>query len=341
MEVIRGWTHRAFPIEDLSFVGEARRHVARLAAERAWPEHDAARAALVATELGTNLAKHAQAGQLLVAARDALGDIELIAVDRGPGMPDLARSMRDGFSTTATAGTGLGAIARQSEGFDLHSLPGMGTVCLARVRPSTGTAVAAPARADAFDWGAVCVPVRGETACGDAWMLAFDGRRAAALLADGLGHGPEAQVAAQAALDGFASRPFDDGAATMQSVHERLRTTRGAAVFGLWMEGDSLRYTGAGNVAGRLVSGTADKALATAHGTLGLQVRRFDMTPATRPPHALALLHSDGVQTRWPGAALAPLLAREPTLLAARIFADHARGRDDACVVALRPKEGP
>lgn len=340
MEVIRGWTHRAFPIEDLSFVGEARRHVARLTAERGWPEHDAARAALVATELGTNLAKHAQAGQLLVAARDAPGDIELIAVDRGPGMPDLARSLRDGFSTTATAGTGLGAIARQSELFDLHSAPGLGTVCLARVRPRT--AEAAPVVTDAFDWGAVCVPVRGETACGDAWMLAFEGHRAAAVLADGLGHGPDAQVAAQAALEGFASRPFDDGAATMQRMHERLRTTRGAAVFGLWMDGEeALRYTGAGNVAGRLISGTADQSLATAHGTLGLQVRRFDLSAAKRPPHALALLHSDGVQTRWPGNALAPLLARDPTLLAARIFCDYARGRDDACIVVLRPGGRP
>lgn len=339
MEVIRGWTHRAFPIEDLSFVGEARRHVARLAAERGWPEHDAARAALVATELGTNLAKHAQAGQLLVAARDALGDIELIAVDRGPGMPHLARSLRDGFSTTATAGNGLGAIARQSEVFDVHSQPGVGTVCLARVRPRTATA--ATDRTDSFDWGAVCVPVRGQTACGDAWMLAFEGHRAAAVLADGLGHGPEAQVAAQTALEGFASHPFDDGALTMQRMHERLRSTRGAAVFGLWMEGEALRYTGAGNVAGRLISGLVDQSLATAHGTLGLRVRRFDLATATRPPHALALLHSDGVQTRWPSAALASLLGLEPTLLATRIFADYARGRDDACIVVLRPGERP
>ncbi|WP_295529034.1 ATP-binding SpoIIE family protein phosphatase [uncultured Pseudacidovorax sp.] len=338
MEVIRGWTHRAFPIEDLSFVGEARRHVARLAAERDWPEHDAARAALVTTELGTNLAKHAQAGQLLVAARDALGDIELIAVDRGPGIPDLPRSMRDGYSTSATAGTGLGAIARQSEVFDAHSAPGVGTVCLARLRPRCA---AAPAPRVAVDWGAVCVPVRGETACGDGWMLAFEGRHVAALVADGLGHGPEAQAAADTALDVFERQPFDDGVVVMQCMHDALRTTRGAAVFGMWIDGELIRYTGAGNVAGRLVSGTADKALATAHGTLGLQVRRFDMTHATRPPHALALLHSDGVQTRWPGAALAPLLGRDPTLLAARIFADYARGRDDACIVVLRPEEGP
>lgn len=333
MEVIRGWTHRAFPIADLSFVGEARRHVVRLAADLGWPEHDSARAALVATELATNLAKHAREGQLLVAARVGLGDLELIAVDRGPGMADVPRSMRDGYSTAATAGTGLGAIARQSDGVDLHSAPGLGTTCVARIRPQ-----GAPApRPSAFDWGAVCVPVRGETACGDGWLLAFEGRRAAALLADGLGHGPDAERAAHVTLDVFGDRVFDDAGRAMQAMHEALRTTRGAAVLGLWMDGDEVRHTGAGNVAGRLVSGTADRALVTAHGTMGLQVRRFDLAVTPRPPHALAVLHSDGVQTRWPASALAPLLARDPVLLAARIYADYSRGRDDACVLVLRP----
>jgi len=342
VEVIRGWTHRAFEVQDMSCVGEARRHVAALCAERGWPERDAGRATLVATELTTNLAKHARQGQLLVAAREPFDDIELLCVDRGPGMDDVPRSMRDGVSTTATSGTGLGAIVRQSDFVDIHSEPGVGTVCVSRVARGGGSSAARTVRtepAPAFDFGAVCVPVRGESVCGDGWLVAFEGGQAAALLADGLGHGPDAARAAQAAVDVFAENPFRDGAASLQAMHAALRTLRGAAVLALWADTAEVRYSGAGNVMARLVSGTADRALATAHGTLGLQARRFDATCVPRPPHATAVVYSDGVQSRWPADAIAPLLARDPALLAARIYGDYARGRDDVCVLALRPKE--
>lgn len=343
MEVIAGWTHRAFPVSDLSCVGEARRHASRLAQARGWSEVDAERAAIVVTELGTNLAKHARGGELLIAARDPLQDIEVIAVDHGPGIADVDRAMRDGFSTCATPGAGLGAIARQSESFEIHSSEATGTVSVTRLRRRKGPAGApaepVPAPARHFRFGAVCVPVKGETVCGDGWAVAFDGLRAAALVADGLGHGPDAALASSAATQHFAQAPFLSPERLLGAAHEALRATRGAAVFGLWMDGAQLRYAGAGNVVGRMISGTSDKSLVTPHGTLGLQARRLEATATALPPHGTVLVHSDGVQTRWPAEALAPLLRKDPVLLAARIYADHSRGRDDVCVLALRPEE--
>ncbi|MDA7416417.1 ATP-binding protein/SpoIIE family protein phosphatase [Xenophilus arseniciresistens] len=343
MEVIRGWTHRAFEISDLSCVGEARRHASGLALARGWSEVDRERTAIVVTELATNLAKHARAGELLIAARDALADIEVVAVDAGPGMADVPRAMRDGFSTSATPGTGLGAIQRQADAFELHSAPASGTVCVARLRPrKSGTEAAPPPSAPwrrHFGLGAICVPMKGETACGDGWSVAFDGTRAAALVADGLGHGPDAALASTAALESFGNAPFEAPARLIRQMHEALRSTRGAAVFGLWMDAHALHYAGAGNVAGRLVSGISEKSLATAHGTLGLQARSFEATTLPYPAHAAALLHSDGLRSRWPSEALAPLLRRDPTLMAARLYADHSRRRDDACVLVLRPQE--
>lgn len=343
MEVIRGWTHRAFEIGDASCVGEARRHVAALTQARGWSEVDRERAAIVVTELGTNLAKHARAGELLIAARDALADIEVIAVDGGPGMADVSRAMRDGFSTSATQGTGLGAIQRQADSFELHSAPEVGTVCLARLRPRKSSAPSAPADAARwhrhFSFGAICVPLKGETACGDGWSVAFDEARAAAVVADGLGHGPDAALASAAALEAFEAAPFQAPARLLQQMHEALRSTRGAAVFGLWMDAQTLQYAGAGNVLGRLVSGISEKSLATAHGTLGLQTRSLDATSLPYPAHAATLIHSDGLRSRWPAESLAPLLRRDATLMAARLYADHSRRRDDACVLVLRPQE--
>ena len=68
----------------------------------------------MATELATNLLLHARAGQLLVRLLPGTPakEVEVLAVDSGPGMADVDRCMREGFSTASTAGQGLGAVRR-------------------------------------------------------------------------------------------------------------------------------------------------------------------------------------------------------------------------------------
>src|SRR5262249_58644541 len=90
---------------------------------------------LVVTEAATNLVKHAQAGQLLLRALDeAEGPgVELLALDTGPGMANVGQCLQDGYSTTGSHGTGLGAITRLATLSDLYSVPGQGTALLARV----------------------------------------------------------------------------------------------------------------------------------------------------------------------------------------------------------------
>jgi len=51
------------------------------------------------------------------------------------------------------------------------------------------------------------------------------------------------------------------------------------------------------------------------------------------------VLHSDGIETRWDGAKLLPLLGRDPTLVAALLVRQHSRHRDDATVVVLRRRD--
>ena len=41
--------------------------------------------------------------------------VELLALDKGPGIADVARCLVDGFSTAGSPGTGLGAVARISD----------------------------------------------------------------------------------------------------------------------------------------------------------------------------------------------------------------------------------
>lgn len=336
MEVITGTFHAAFPMEDPSRVGEARRHAAQLAEDCDFDDVDAGRLALVVTELATNLVRHARAGRLWLSRRPARREVEVIAVDEGPGIPDIERSLGDGFSTGGTPGTGLGAVRRLAQHFDLHSSTPGGTVIVARVRPEGVAASEGAACA-----GAVALAAPGEQVCGDGWAFAVEGDRTALIVADGLGHGPSAAEAAEVALEAFGERPMASPRDLLQHVHQALRRTRGAAVMVLQADADAdlIRSAGAGNVVGRLVSGATDRTILTQHGTAGVTIRTPEETATPWPEHAMLVACSDGIETRWKAETLVPLLGRDPTLAAAVLVRDHCRGRDDATVAVLRRKD--
>ncbi len=331
-------------MSDASCVGEARRHAALAVADMGWSEVETGRLALVVTELGTNLHRHARNGRLLIAAhRQAgeAGEVEIISIDEGPGIADLALAMQDGHSSGSTPGTGLGAVRRLASEFDIHSSMPDGTVSVARVRPAASSAAGVARRGAALQIGAICLPAPHETVCGDGWAAAIHGEQATLLVADGLGHGPEAAKASRAAIAAFATSFEADLRETVQKVHRDLQTTRGAAVCALRIDTDSatVSYTGAGNIAGRVLSGVFDKSLITQHGTAGMQIRKPETASLALPAHALVILHSDGIETRWSVERIRPLLQKDPTLVAAVLLRDHTRHRDDATVVVIRQKE--
>lgn len=337
MEIIQGSPHVAFAMGDPSCVGEARRHAARLASELGFDATLSGRVALLVTELGSNLVKHATHGRLLIASRSTPGaEIEVLSVDAGPGIHDVTKSMQDGFSTGGTPGTGLGAVKRLSDDFDLHSEPGKGTVVVARVRAQPGSGAAR------FQVGVAALCAPGERVCGDGWAVAMDGDAAAVLMADGLGHGPEAMKAAQAAVTAFVAQPFRPLVPALEQAHASLRTTRGAAVATVLLDGraSTIRSAGAGNVVTRVVSGTTNRTLLSQNGTVGAQIRRVEEVLSDWPPHALMVLHTDGLTQRWEPAVLRPLLGRDPSLAAAVLLRDQLRGKDDATVLVLRRKDG-
>lgn len=339
MEVITGSHHVVFPMDDPSCVGEARRHAAQLAHENGFDETEAGRLALIVTELATNLLRHARKGRLLLAARPLRAEVEVVSIDEGPGIADVERSLGDGFSTGGTPGTGLGAVRRLAGEFDLHSSVPEGTLAVARIRSRLP---APPAAGEsAITVGAIALAAPGERVCGDAWAFAVHGNKSAMLVIDGLGHGPQAAEAAEAGVGVFQADPMLAPRQLLERTHARLRSTRGAAVALLQADAtaDVVRLAGAGNVVGRLVSGISDRTLITQHGTAGVTIRTPDETLLPWPPHALLVVCSDGINTRWQPETLLPVLSRDPTLAAALLVRDHCRGRDDATVAVLRRKD--
>jgi anti-sigma regulatory factor (Ser/Thr protein kinase) len=297
VEVIRGWSHRSFPITDPSCIGDARRHCAKAVGEWGWAEGDCGRLSIIVTELGSNLLRHAQEGVLWIAAKAELQEVEILALDKGPGIVDVPHAMQDGVSTgTGSPGNGLGALRRLSDEFDLLSTS-EGTICLARVRPPTLPRPAHTKHGARIGAVSLCAP--GESVCGDGWAVAITDDQIAVLVADGLGHGPHAAQAAVTAVDVFASAPFAPLASLIGGMHTALQTTRGAAVLAMHLVApQGVSWCGAGNVAGRLLSGVDDQSLMTQHGTLGIQMRRAEVSRQQRPPHGAVIVYSDGVKAR-------------------------------------------
>jgi anti-sigma regulatory factor (Ser/Thr protein kinase) len=326
--------HLAYPVSDPSQPGEIRRAAVALATQLGFAAADVGRVGLAATEASTNIVKHAGKGTILLRAAPELADrpgIELLALDQGPGMVDVARCMQDGYSTAGSPGTGLGALSRLAAQMEIFATPGKGTALLVRVLPQG--AVLSPQRAAI---GAIRVPKTGESECGDDWALAYthEGRRF--LLADGLGHGPVAAKAGEEAVRAFllsAEQPLPEA---FSAVHLALRPTRGAAVSMADVTQAEVRFGGIGNVVGFLSWPRQDRRMVTQNGTLGLQFSQVRITtyPFTSP--ALLVLHSDGLNTHASLDGYAGLHGYDPSLIAGVLFRDFSRGTDDATVVVAR-----
>jgi len=124
--------HGAIAITDRSSIGEARRISAQMAERARIEDAERGRVPLIVTELATNLLLHATGGEILIRMlpAEAGPGVEIIALDRGPGITNIQRCMADGYSSGGTGGTGLGAVRRISTEFDIYSQPLVGTVVL-------------------------------------------------------------------------------------------------------------------------------------------------------------------------------------------------------------------
>lgn len=124
----------AISISDATRIAEARRFATAVARTLAFDETEAGKLAIVVTETATNLLKHARNGEMLISTVEHGGrhGISVLAIDRGPGIANVTESLRDGYSTSGSPGTGLGAIRRLSSGFEIYSRP-EGTAVLARM----------------------------------------------------------------------------------------------------------------------------------------------------------------------------------------------------------------
>lgn len=328
-------TQMVVDLEDTSSVAAARRAGAVLAKGLKFDEVRAGQLALVVTEASTNILKHAGRGQVLLRTvrRGDISGVEVLALDNGPGIGDLGWYVEDGNSSAGTYGIGLGAVRRLSQTFDMYSLAGKGTVLWMIIWSINE----APASGD-WDIGAICLPINGEEVSGDCWGMAASEKGLTLIVADGLGHGLDAAIASNAAMvlqDDIVAR---GPAAILQRAHLALHGTRGAAVAvsQIDTESSALGFAGIGNISVCILYPEDTRHLMSHNGIVGSNMRKVQEFSERWEHEAVLVAHSDGINTRWDLSAYPGLLDCHPALIAAVIYRDFSRGRDDTAVVVVR-----
>lgn len=321
-----------FRLDDASAVGTVRRFAVELAGVVDLGERKTADIAIIATELASNLVKHAEDGTLLVrpVRHDDNVGVEIVSIDSAPGMADLAAMYEDGRSTTGTLGIGLGAVARLADRMDGYSTPGRGSILTTQLWRE---GVPPPAWADGLTR-----PLTGETVSGDCHAVRTVGGRHQVMVCDGLGHGPLAAAASQAALHLFHTAPDGPPAVVVERLHRGMSHTRGAAVTVAELDAAAgvVRTCGLGNVTATVLTGDTRRSTVSMPGIAGhgkAVIREFEYPFG---PDSLLVMHSDGVSDKWRLDADPGLVTRPPLLIAAAVLREAGVRRDDACVLAAR-----
>ena len=324
----------AIPVHGPGDVRQACEQAKRMADAIGFPKSHCEDIGLVATELGTNLLRHASHGRMRLAPIEDHGrkGIQIETEDDGPGIGDLEQAIVDGYSTAGGLGLGLGTVNRLMDDLEVHSSPGGGLhlVCQRWVRPPSGA-----------DWGqrlafgAATRPCRGFKDNGDTFLIKRWERHALVGVIDGLGHGQFAERAAQSArqyVEAHFDQPLDK---LFRGAGRACRATRGVvmALARFNLEKKRLAVASVGNVETRLVGADQRLNLVVRRGIVGLNAPEAVVYETAWPENGWLVLHSDGVSTHWDWSRFRDMAHQPPGAIAQRMLVEMGKPEDDATVV--------
>lgn len=119
--------------ENFTSAGEASVQVKKILRQMGFPPEVIRRVSIAMYEGEINMVIHAGGGKADVNVYPE--KIQVILADKGPGIPDIALAMQEGYSTAPDnirslgfgAGMGLPNMKRYSDSMDIQSAPGQGT----------------------------------------------------------------------------------------------------------------------------------------------------------------------------------------------------------------------
>lgn len=110
-------------------VVQVRQRVRAFAAEAGLRLVDETKIITAASELARNVVTYANSGtaRIELVSDGRRQGVRVTFEDNGPGIADLELAMKDGYTTGAGLGLGLGGARRLSNEFEIQSKPGEGT----------------------------------------------------------------------------------------------------------------------------------------------------------------------------------------------------------------------
>ncbi|KAA2241341.1 SpoIIE family protein phosphatase [Chitinophaga agrisoli] len=330
--------HLRFNASDRSYFAIIKKEIHALAVKAGFTAKRIGEIDIIISEMVSNLSKHAVDGELFVkpVEEEGIQGMEIISIDNGPGINDVPRMMADGMSTTNTLGHGLGAIRRLSDKFQVYSRKDWGTVLYCTVYNEALPSFTKPKK---IEIRSLIVPKTGETDCGDGFYAKVSKDHIKLFLGDGLGHGKDAQVAVQAAIEAFRSCPENSPRETLRFMHAAVKKTRGlvgtVVIFDLQERKWSI--CGVGNIFSRLQGASVSKNYVAHNGIIGLNI------PNTMRDEEVAyergqtvIMCSDGIKTRWDLLRYPGIFRCDLAFVGAALFKDFARNTDDMAIAACK-----
>lgn len=329
--------HISYRFDERSFLSLIKRDIAKKARSLGFSAERIGNLDIIISELSSNLLKFGDRKREFLwrsVQQQGQTGIEMIAIDKGPGIAHLYQALQDGYSTSGTAGEGLGAIKRLANFFDVYSQPNRGTVVLCRCFAKKNGI------SRHLTVGAICVAKPGEQECGDGYQIIFIPEKNIfqIVLLDGLGHGHEAFQATQSALQQYEKIVGRKPAFILEQIHQAIQKTRGAVglVISLDTRQQKVAYSGVGNISGKITAWEKPTSLVSSNGTLGLNASRIQEREVSWQRGQLLIMHSDGILSRSDITQYPQIEKHDPTVLAACLYRDFSRNNDDATVIVSK-----
>lgn len=330
------------PVKNESALILLRSRLRAITQRMGFPERKQENMLLVASEMVSNQLKHAAGCGLIQLWQQPGPVLDMLALDYGPGIANLERAQRDGYSSVNTLGKGLGSISRLSDDSYIYTQPANasgvkkwnGAVFLARFYPPN--TVFEGLMPPKFEVGLFSRSLSDDRYNGDRIYMHHDNGKLRWLHLDGLGHGEHAQ-AATANLGAHLAH-CDTSDALLTAIDRQLKETRGAVAIATEfnLHGRSLNILGVGDMHAHLMDQDEMKNLSFSPGILGKEHKKTLPFRLDYSKNSLIISCSDGIRRNWEASSFNGLFQQHPQMIAYTLGNIMCRISDDQSVCVVR-----
>jgi anti-sigma regulatory factor (Ser/Thr protein kinase) len=321
--------------------------------------------ATIVSELASNIIKYAKSGYIELCSYELPGNVEIqvFAIDNGPGIANVKQAMQEHFSSGGSLGLGLSGVKRIADDFEIHSTVGYGTNVFARknIKLDAGQQVLSslatsfycspserlaafrqatlvePPSTTNFEIGKRIRAYPGQIVCGDQ-VLALpleDGYLLA--IVDATGHGPDAHKIALmliAVIKTCASRNLVD---IMNKLYGLAKGTIGAALGLAFFDANqhTVHYAGIGNTSLVVFNDKKWRGVSR-DGILGQRSPSFMEQSTPFNPGDMAIMFTDGLSESLANNEASKLSFQDANTIAYRLVDVLGKTYDDAACIVLK-----